>query len=343
MVKPGPRNALADVPGLFLGHAEDPTIRTGVTVILPREPAVIAGDVRGGAPGTRETDALSPTCLVERFHGLVLSGGSAFGLEAASGVTAALSDRGVGLPLDPRPVPVIPAAILYDLSNGGRKDWGDRPPYDRLGRAALAEALSAADGDIRADAAMDGMGNVGAGFGAVAGALKGGIGMASARFEDGATVAALVAINCFGSAVAENGAFWAGYLEQGEEFGGRGRLAPAPVTLAPDLPKMPLLGTNTTIGLVATDVTLDKAEATRLAIMAQDGLARAIRPIHTPFDGDSLFALSTCGRRATDPRPLLLTRIGAVAADCVARAVVRGILAAESLGDARSYRESLRR
>lgn len=343
MVKAGPRNALSDIPGLFLGHAADATVRTGVTVILPREPAVIAGDIRGGAPGTRETDALAPTCLVERFHALVLAGGSAFGLEAASGVAAALSDKRIGLPLTPRPVPVVPAAILYDLGNGGDKDWGDRPPYDRLGRAALANALAAAAGDPTAEAAMEASGNVGAGYGAVAGGLKGGIGMASARFPDGATVAALIAVNSFGSAVAENGAFWAGYLEQGEEFGSLGQRTPGPVGLTPDLPKVPLLATNTTIGLVATDVTLDKGEAARLAIMAQDGLARAIRPIHTPFDGDALFALSTCERTATDSRPLLLTRLGAVAADCVARAVVRAILAAESLGDTKAYRDVFRR
>ena len=343
MVKPGPRNALADVPGLFLGHAADELIRTGVTVILPREPAVMAADVRGGAPGTRETDALAPICLVERFHGLVLSGGSAFGLEAAASVAAVLTERGVGLPLAPRAVPVVPAAILYDLSNGGDKDWGDRPPYDRLGRGALARALAAIAGDPAADAAMDDMGNAGTGFGATAGALKGGLGMASARFADGATVAALVAVNCFGSAIAPNGAFFAGYLEQEGEFGGRGALAPEGVTLAPDLPKAPVLAANTTIGLVATDVALTKAEAQRLAIMAQDGLARAIRPIHTPFDGDTLFALSTGLREAAEGRALLLTRLGAVAADCVARAVVRGILAAESLGDLKSYRDCFRR
>lgn len=332
MVKPGPRNSICDVPGLRVGQAEDRVVRTGVTVIVAEPAAVMAVDVRGGAPGTRETDALDPTCLVDRCHALVLSGGSAFGLDAAGAVAARLSARGVGLPLSPRAVPVVPAAILYDLGNGGNKDWGDDPPYRRLGFAAL-------------DAAAEtfALGNAGAGFGATAGGLKGGLGSASAILDDGTAVGALVAVNCFGSVVSPSGGFWAGYLEQNHEFGGLGRRGLGDVALDVDLPKTPILGANTTIGLVATDAALTKAEAKRLAVMAQDGLARAIRPIHTPYDGDSIFAAATGRRDLQDPRPLALTRIGAIAADCLARAVVRGVLAAESLGALTCYGDAFRR
>lgn len=332
MVKPGPRNSICDVAGLRVGNAEDHAARTGVTVIVAEPAAVMAVDVRGGAPGTRETDALDPACLVDRFHALVLSGGSAFGLDAAGAVAARLSAQGVGLPLTPRAVPVVPAAILYDLGNGGDKAWGEDPPYHWLGRTAL----DLAQRDFV-------LGNAGAGFGAVAGGLKGGLGSASAILNDGTTVGALVAVNCFGSVVSKSGGFWAGYLEQNAEFNGRGSRSLGPVGLEVDLPKTPILGANTTIGLVATDAALTKAEAKRLAIMAQDGLARAIRPIHSPYDGDSIFAAATGSRDLHEPRPLAITRIGAVAADCLARAVVRGVLAAASLGSLTCYHDAFRR
>ncbi len=327
MAKPGIKNNILDVPGLRVGQAHDPIVRTGVTVIVPDVPAVMAVDVRGGGPGTRETDALDPTCLVDDFHAVVLSGGSAFGLDAAGGVAAVLSDRGIGLPLSPRPVPVVPSAILYDLNNGGDKNWGLTPPYRALGIAAL-DALDAPFTD----------GNVGAGYGAVAGGLKGGIGSASAVLDDGTTVAALIAVNSFGAVVTADGVPFAQIFEQNGEFGPIRRSA-QPVTMAVDLPKMPILATNTTIGVIATDARLDKAQAQRLAIMAQDGLARAIRPIHTPFDGDSLFALATGYRPLVEPTALSLTKLGAIAADCVARAVTRAVLAAETIGPLRSYRD----
>lgn len=288
----GPRDLVSDVAGIRIGNAEDATVRTGVTVVLPDAPVVAAVDVRGGAPGTRETDALAPDCLVERIHALVLSGGSVFGLAAADAVTAALSSRGVGLPIAPRPVPVVPAAILFDLANGGDKQWTESP-YPRLARKALEAA--AADFSLP---------RAGAGFGALAGDRAGGLGSASLVVaEPGMTVGALVAVNSFGAPL----------------DAARNRLC---------LPKTGILGANTTIAMVATDVALTRVELQRVARMAHDGLARAIRPIHTPFDGDTVFALSTFARRideTTMPRPLLLTILGSMAADALERAVWKGL------------------
>lgn len=333
MVKPGRRNLITDVPGVLVGNADDAAVRTGVSVILPTRPATVGVDVRGGAPGTRETPALDPTCLVEEAHAIVLAGGSVFGLAAADTVAAALSARGIGLALTPRAVPVVPAAILYDLGNDGDKEWGEIPPYAALGRQALAAA-----GEVFS------LGNAGAGFGAIAGALKGGLGSASADCGDGFIVGALIAVNAFGSVTMdESGSLWAAPFEQESEFGGLPAIAlPAAgqgVSMTPDLAKAALPAANTTIGVVATNARLTKAEAERLAIMAHDGLARAIRPVHTPFDGDTLFAMATGERELGDNRPLALTRLGAVAADCVARAVAHGVLAAKTLGTAKAYRE----
>ena len=288
-----PQDCFTDVSGLKVGHAHDEAVRTGVTVILPDAPVVMAVDVRGGGPGTRETDALAPHTLVERFHGLVLSGGSAFGLGAADAVTAWLSERGVGLPVGARPVPVVPAAILFDLANGGDKNWGLEPPYRCLALAAC-EATSAACPH----------GPVGAGFGARAGSRPGGIGSASIVCERTKwTVSALIAVNSFGEVYA------------GEP----------PVDAPVALPKAPIAGTNTTIGAVATNAPLTKAQAQKLAQMAQDGLARAIRPIHTPFDGDTLFALVTGDAGQAQVPPLDLAVLGTLAADCVTRAVRRAV------------------
>lgn len=335
-IKPGWRNLITDVPGLAVGNAEDQAVLSGVTVILGGHTLTAAADVRGGAPGNREISALDPACLVEDVHAVVLSGGSAFGLAAADGVVAALCARGIGLPLSPLPVPVVPAAILYDLANGGDKNWRDHPPYAALGRRALANA------DV-----SFALGNAGAGLGAKAGALKGGLGSASAVSPDGVVVGALAAVNSFGSAVSAGGGFWAGYLEQAGEFGG---LAPLPLPrggqgapLEPDFPKAPLLATNTSLGVVATNVQLTKAEAERLAIMAQDGFARALRPVHTPFDGDIVFALSTRQMDLTGNRALSLARLGALAADCLARAVIHAVLAATSVGKMAAYRDVFRK
>jgi L-aminopeptidase/D-esterase-like protein len=317
---PGARNLITDVPGLRVGQASHAAGRTGVTVILPDDRAVAAVDVRGGAPGTRETDALAADTLVEAVDAIVLAGGSVYGLAAADGVAAWLGARGRGFGMVERPgvprAPVVPAAILYDLSNGGDKDWGVDPPYRALGVAAA----EAADVDFA-------LGSAGAGAGAMAGALKGGVGSASVITRDGYAVGAVVAVNSFGSVVAPGGrAFWAAPYELNGEFGavslGEARAGPDDWGLAKLDPQR---GANTTIACVATDAALTPAQARRLALMAQDGLARAIRPVHAPFDGDVVFALSTARRPLAAPVDLTLTRLGALAADCLARAVARGV------------------
>jgi L-aminopeptidase/D-esterase-like protein len=317
--RPGARNLITDVPGLAVGQAQDAAVRTGVTVVLPDAPAVCAVDVRGGAPGTRETDLLAPDHLVEVVDAVVLSGGSVYGLAAADGVAAWLGARGRGFVVRPDPgvppAPIVPGAILFDLANGGDKAWGEDPPYRALGRAAVdAAALDFA------------LGTAGAGYGAMAGALKGGIGSASVVSGDGFSVGAVVAVNSWGSVVAPGGrAFWAAPYEIGSEFGGLGAdgLAARPDDWG--LAKGPADPRNTTIACVATDVALTPAECRRLAIMAQDGLARAIRPVHAPFDGDVVFALSTGRAQAPEPRPYSLARLGALAADTLARAVARAV------------------
>jgi L-aminopeptidase/D-esterase-like protein len=317
---PGPRNLITDVAGLRVGQAEDEAARTGVTVILADERAVCACDVRGGAPGTRETDALAPENLVDEVDAIVLSGGSVYGLAAADGVTAALGAAGKGYRLAAAagvPVsPIVPAAILYDLANGGVKAWGENPPYRALGIEAVRRA---------ADSFA--LGTAGAGYGAMAGRLKGGLGSASAIGEEGFTVGALAAVNSFGSVVApETRTFWAAPYELGGEFGGLGAAGLRAPTDEWGLAKgTPTGRTNTTITCVATDAALTPAEAKRLAIMAQDGLARAIRPAHSPFDGDIVFALATGRRPLPERRMQSLARLGALAADCLARAIARGV------------------
>jgi L-aminopeptidase/D-esterase-like protein len=287
----------------------------------PRQVCAIAAcDVRGGGPGTRETDALAPENLVEHIHAIVLAGGSVYGLAAADGVVAALGARGVGYAFTPSSTipaaPVVPAAILYDLGNGGDKAWGLEPPYRSLGLAAVQAA-----GDSVA------LGTAGAGFGAMAGKLKGGTGSASVVTTDGIVVGAIAAVNSFGAVTAPGGrSFWAAPFEIGGEFGGLGA---AGLFAAPDdwgdAKANPAARQNTTIACVATNIDLTPAQAKRVAIMAQDGLARAIRPAHAPFDGDVVFALSTAQAPLADPRDRTLARIGALAADCLARAIARGV------------------
>jgi L-aminopeptidase/D-esterase-like protein len=318
---PGPLNLITDVAGLRVGQAEDTAVRSGVTVIFAEARAVCAVDVRGGAPGTRETDALAPENLVDEADAVVLSGGSVYGLAAADGVTAVLGAAAKGyrtqvIPGVP-PAPIVPAAILYDLANGGDKGWGEAPPYRALGAAALRSA-----------GRKFALGAAGAGYGAMAGRLKGGVGSASAVGELGFTVGAIVAVNSYGAVVAPGSrSFWAAPYEIGGEFGG---LGPAGLAAPPDdwgLAKgVAFAGrVNTTIACVATDAALTPAEAKRLAIMAQDGLARAIRPAHTPFDGDVVFALATGKRPVAAPRLGVVARLGALAADCLARAIARGV------------------
>ena len=338
-VRPGPHNHILDVAGLALGHAEDRTAWTGVTVILPQHAATAAVDVRGGGPGTRETDALAPASLVGKVDAIVLSGGSVFGLAAADSITAALALDGVGVSVRGHQVPIVPAAILFDLANGGDKAW-PYPPYGELGRAAYADA--------RRHGKELGLGNIGAGYGATAGKLKGGLGSASlllpAGMEGGGSgmiaVGAIVAANPHGSVVIPGtSSFWAWPFEIEAEFGGR----PPPARLVlPDLEvgtKVPAAGANTTLAIVATDAHLTRPEALRVAMMAQDGIARAVRPAHTPFDGDIVFALATGRWHLAGERPRLVARIGAVAADCLARAIARAVYQAAPLGCWPAYRD----
>ncbi len=330
MARPGTRNSITDVDGILVGNAEDAHARTGVTVILPDQPVVAAVDVRGGGPGTRETDALDPSCLVERIHAICLSGGSVFGLEAPSGVVSWMSSKGRGLAFGPLALPVVPAAILFDLMNGGDKGWGEIPPYRSLGWQACEAA-----------APEFALGNAGAGLGATAGDLKGGLGSASAITDDGIQVGALAAANPMGSVVVPgSSAFWAWPFEQGDEFGGQTPPGPAGTNQELDLPGGGFPGGNTTLVVVATNLAVDRAGARRIATMAHDGIARAVRPVHTPFDGDTVFTLSTGTKQipgGVEALPAALSRVGSLAADCAARAIARGVFEAETLGDFPSY------
>ena len=334
-IRKGLRNHIGDVGGILVGNAEDEAARTGVTVVLPEARAVAGGDVRGGGPGTRETDLLDPSCLVDAVDAVVLSGGSSWGLEAASGVAAWLGARGRGYRVGSSPLvsPIVPSAILFDLANGGDKGWAEEPPYRALGKAACEAAAA----DFR-------LGNAGAGLGATAGKYKGGLGSASAVAESGLVVGALIAANPFGAVVAPGtDRFWAAPFEMDGEFGGRGApeaggfaaLDPLAGSKADATP-----GGNTTIGVVATNADLTPADARRIAIMAQDGLARAVRPVHAPVDGDTIFVLATGAYPlGAEARHVALSMIGALAADCVARAVARAVYEAETLGTAVSYRD----
>lgn len=335
MATSGARNLITDVPGILVGQAEDHAAITGVSVVVAERPAVAAVDVRGGAPGTRETELLAADAMVERIDAVVLSGGSAFGLDAAGGVMERLAAAGRGFRVGSAlrtpeiRVPIVPAAILFDLAFPGRQAWAGEPPYRELGRRAFAAASK-----------EFALGNTGAGLGARSGTLKGGIGSASLVLGGGATVGALVAVNSWGSAVRPDcGRFWAAEMA-----------LPGDIEPQPPIPdglldsedfshtRAAAPGAATTIAVVATDAALGKPGCRRLAIMAQDGLARAIRPVHTPFDGDSVFALSTGTGAAAEPADLL--RLGNAAADCLARAVMRALSAAEPLGGVPSWRQA---
>ncbi|MGE0211482.1 MAG: P1 family peptidase [Parvibaculaceae bacterium] len=326
---PGPNDLITDVEGLAVGNAGDHAALTGVTVVLPERPVVAGVDVRGGAPGTRDIEALDPSTLVEAIHGVVLAGGSVFGLDAAGGVIEWLAARGVGFTFgtQPLPCPVVPSAILFDLMNGGDKRWTSSP-YRRLGQ----EAAAAAGRTFR-------LGNAGAGLGATAGIFKGGLGSASLTWR-GMTVGALVAVNSYGSpADPATGALWAETLLP---EGDRPRHPPAPEADAlfgwTKAARGSEAGANTTIAVVATDAALTRSEARRLAIMAADGMARALRPIHTPFDGDTVFALATGSQPMPKARALTLAALGTLAADALARAIAKGVLAAEGIAGWPAFR-----
>jgi len=313
------RNLITDVTGVQVGHADDAKLASGVTAVVFDQPAVAAVDVRGGAPGTRETDMLDAHRTVERIDAVVLSGGSAFGLDAASGVQAWLRERGRGFAVGDVRIPIVSGAILFDMRNGGDKGWGRYPPYRELGYAAAA-----------AVEAKFALGTAGAGYGATTVNLKGGLGSASAISVHGHTVGALVAVNACGSVtVGDDRQFWAAPFEQDDEFGGQGFPAMVPpAALVPRAKGGP--AENTTIAVVATDAILTKAQAMQLAVMAQDGLARAIYPAHTALDGDTVFAAATGLRPLTEPIGEL-TELGAVAANVLARAVARGVYEAHAL------------
>lgn len=314
------------LPGLRVGHFTDREALTGCTVLLVEEGAVAAVDVRGAAPGTRETDLLAPENTVESVQAVLLTGGSAFGLAAAEGVVRYLWERGKGFPTPGGVVPIVPAAVLYDLGRGK----AFRPPGAEAGyRASLAAGKEVAEG------------SVGAGTGAMAGGVKGGVGLAGYLLEEGFRVMALAAVNSLGRPF--------------DPLSGRlyaeGLLAPEERALLPDLSRYRgqeedyrypfLLGQHTTLAIVATDAPLSKAQAKRLAIMAQDGLARALRPAHTPLDGDLVFALALGeGRGVALP---LLFRLGAYAADALARAIARGVLRAKGVPEIPAYRELVHR
>ncbi len=313
-------NLVTDLAGIRVGNAEDSRLASGVTAILVDRPNVASVVVRGGAPGTRDTALLDPEMTVEGIDGVVLSGGSAFGLDAAGGVMAVLRDAGTGLTVGSAVVPIVVQAITFDLLNGGDKDWLRQPPYWELGFAA---AKAAAGGEFP-------LGTVGGGFGASTVNFKGGLGSASARTASGFTVGAIVVVNAVGSTtIGEGPHFWSAPYEVGKEFGGLGQ----PSHISTEALRLRIKGggpPSTTIGLVVTDAQLTKGQAKRLAIMADDGLARAIRPAHAPMDGDTVFAV------ALQRKPLVnsahdLTELGQVAADCLARAIARAVYEATAL------------
>jgi L-aminopeptidase/D-esterase-like protein len=337
-------SSITDVGGIRVGHyhVRDPDASlgagwaSGVTVVLTPPGTVGAVDCRGGAPGTRETDLLDPANTVRYVDAVLLAGGSAYGLAAADGIMRWLEERDRGISMEGGVVPIVPGAVIFDLPVGG---WDRRPTTD-FGYGACE---AASDGDVA-------VGTVGAGVGARAGVLKGGLGTASTTLPSGVTVGAVVAVNCAGDVVDRaTGLPWMGDLI--EEFG----LAAPPaeqVEAFAQLPS-PLNPLNTTIAVVATDAAVSAAACRRIAVAAHDGLARAIRPAHTPLDGDTIFALATGAVEAAPPatgKPVpaafapdtpLVTEVGIAAADCLARAVLVGVFAAESVAGIPTYRDVL--
>jgi L-aminopeptidase/D-esterase-like protein len=330
VAKTGKNNSVTDVEGILVGHFSDTKAVSGVTVAVCPDGAVAGVDVRGSAPGTRETDLLAPLNLVEKVQAVVLAGGSGYGLAAADGVVRWLARKGWGFPLqNGHVVPIVPAAVLFDLGRGQEfippigPDWGEKA------------CESAATGSIA-------IGCVGAGTGALAGGIKGGLGTASEVLDAGLTVAALVAVNSLGSVIdPATGRPWEVRLEINGEFGELGKRS----VRLPE-PPAPRAGQNTTIGVVATDAILTKAQAQKIAQMAHDGLARAIRPAHTMFDGDTIFCLATGKKLLPDmpgffaaPKAQALNELGRAAADCTARAIIRGVLEATSLAGMTAFRD----
>lgn len=322
-MKTGPRNLITDVTGLTVGNAQDKDLKSGTTVLLSEDgPMTTSYAVMGGAPGTRDTDLLEPDKTVPGVDAIVLSGGSAFGLAAAQGVMDALAEQGRGFQVHSARVPIVPAAIIFDLLNNGQKDWTANP-YPALGRQALADAGH----DFT-------LGTSGAGTGATDAQYKGGLGSASMVLPDGTTIGALVVVNALGSATTPSGKhFWAAPFEIGDEFGGLGPDPTANLQPLPPSRKTAAMAQhgNTTIGVVATDATLEKAACKRLATAAHDGFARALVPSHTPYDGDLIFASSTS--RRGPPSEEVMPLLGHYAAICMARAIARAIWEATQSAD----------
>ncbi|WP_299606262.1 P1 family peptidase [uncultured Tateyamaria sp.] len=314
---PGPQNAITDIEGLKVGHAQDDRLKSGVTVLTADTPFTASVSVQGGAPGTRETDLLAPDKSVAQVDALVLSGGSAYGLDACSGVVEGLRATGRGYRVGNTIIPLVPGAIIFDLLSGGDQTWTDTP-YPALGRAAFEAATHSTP-----------IGTVGAGTGAMTAMMKGGLGTASLTLDSGITVGALVAANPMGSVTTPGDKhFWAAPFEIDGEFGGLGPDAHAGLGRTHDSRKLTAMleRANTTIAIVATNATLDKAQCQRVAIAAHDGIARACVPAHSPSDGDLVFSVSTSARPMTTPRDLAL--IGHAAALCLSRAIARGVYAA---------------
>jgi len=333
----GERNLITDVPGLLVGCAQSQTVKSGVTVLTADKPFVASVDIMGGAPGTRETDCLAPDKLVQEVDALVLSGGSAFGLDAASGVMDALRSANKGFPVGPVKVPIVPAAIIFDLINGGTSNWQTNP-YRALGQEAYENVSKEFS-----------LGSHGAGTGATTAVLKGGLGSSSLVMPNGVVVAALVVVNPHGSVVSPGSKhFWAAPFEMNNEFGGLGVGTTHDAYALPRNEKLKAYeamypeaagtgitpqGLNTTIAIVATNATMDKSQLKRLAVTAQDGMARAIVPSHTPFDGDLVFALST-GEREMEVPVIDSMQLGHAGAVCLSRAIARGVFhATEADGD----------
>ena len=323
--KPGLKNLITDIAGLKVGNASDEYLKTGTTVLVGEAPFTASVHVMGGAPGTKETDLLAPDKTIEDIDALVLSGGSAFGLDACSGVMDGLREMGRGFPLGVMRVPIVPGAIIFDLINGGKKDWSENP-YRLLG----CDALTNASQDFA-------LGTVGAGTGALAAIHKGGLGSASFVLENGYSVGALVVVNPTGSVTSSGGKyFWAAPFELDGEFGGLGA-DPSPYLISskqsPKEKAMMLRSaqiSNTTIAIVATDAPLTKTQCHRLAVTAHDGMARAIIPSHTPLDGDLVFGVSTTKGEVDHA---VFRDIGASAAVCLSRAIARGVYEATTYED----------
>ncbi|WP_108813973.1 P1 family peptidase [Loktanella sp. Alg231-35] len=316
--KRGARNLITDVAGLRVGNAQDDHIKTGTTVLVGDGPFTASVHVMGGAPGTKETDLLAPDKTVQEIDALVLSGGSAFGLDACSGVMDGLRAQGRGFPVGAMRIPIVPGAIIFDLINGGTKDW-DENPYRALGRKALESASEHFT-----------LGTAGAGTGAMAAMQKGGLGSASMVLPNGALVGALVVVNALGSVTTPGDRhFWAAPFEMEHEFGGTG---PDPsgghVTSESSRKEQAMMlraaeGANTTIAIVATDADLTKTQCHRLAVTAHDGMARAIVPSHTPMDGDLVFGVATGNAQGVDNTTF--REITAAGATCLSRAIARGV------------------